>query len=96
MLTVLVGGKTNNVKPFIVDLKQRPQNEVIETETFQNEDGTVWVKCNVNYHPSRRLSYVHLVDVHGEVLSIPMLDLIYVEIEKGTKILTGRTQDIFA
>ncbi|SEM97941.1 hypothetical protein [Lihuaxuella thermophila] len=58
------------------------------------QDQTMGMKPDADHRPSRRLSYVHLEDIHGEVLSIPVLDLICVEIEEGKKIFAGRSMDI--
>jgi hypothetical protein len=99
MLKVLVEGQMEQVQPFLSDLKQRSQIELLKDETRDNEKPEqkgIRVVCYVDHKPERRVKTIKLLTVDGKEIRIPLMDLIQVEMEKGISILAGRSYDIFA
>ncbi|SEM84318.1 hypothetical protein [Lihuaxuella thermophila] len=98
MIKLQVEGQPNKVQPFLHDLKQRPQIELIHQEV-KNKGMTgqidVSVTCYVRHRPDRRLRMVQMVTAEGAIINLPMLDLIVVEIEEGVRVFCGKVYDVF-
>lgn len=98
MLKIQVEGQANHVLPFLVDLQQRPQIELLHQEV-QNKGITaqidVCVTCYVKHLPDQRLRMLQIVTTEGSEIRIPLLDVIQVEIEEGVRVFSGRVFDIF-
>ncbi|MBH8605771.1 MULTISPECIES: hypothetical protein [unclassified Thermoactinomyces] len=97
MLKLQVEGKAHQVEPFLCDLKQRPQIELHQERVQEMaDDDRICFTCEVDLQPSRRVKIVHLITQNGGEIRMPLLDVIYAEIEEGRKILAGKSFDIFA
>ncbi|MGA9175197.1 MAG: hypothetical protein WBZ33_14665 [Thermoactinomyces sp.] len=99
MLKVLVEGQMEQVQPFLSDLKQRSQIELLKNELKENqaaENEGIRVVCYVDHKPERRVKTIGLHLADGKLIQLPLMDLIQVEMEKGIRILAGRSYDIFA
>ncbi|MBA4541634.1 MULTISPECIES: hypothetical protein [Thermoactinomyces] len=99
MLKVLVEGQMEQVQPFLSDLKQRSQIELLKNEIKENQmevNEGIRVVCYVDHKPERRVKTIKLHLADGTQIQLPLMDLIEVEMEKGVRILAGRSYDIFA
>ncbi|MBA4601770.1 hypothetical protein [Thermoactinomyces mirandus] len=95
MLKVQVEGQMEKVQPFLSDLKQRSQIELLKNETKIHEEEGIRVICYVDHNPEKRVKTVQLSTIDGNKIQLPLMDLIQVEMDKGKKIITGRSFDIF-
>ncbi|MRG27776.1 hypothetical protein [Laceyella tengchongensis] len=97
MIKLQVEGKTHQVEPFLCDLKQRALIEFHQERVQETVgDSRICVTCEVDLQPSRRVKIIHLRTQDGGEIRMPLLDVIYAEIEEGRKILAGKSFDIFA
>jgi hypothetical protein len=97
LIKLQVLGQPDQVKSFLQDIRQRPQIE-LHQEGMQemDDDNRICVTCEVDLQPSSRIKIVHLETKGGGEILMPLLDLVYAEIEEGRKILAGKSFDIFA
>jgi hypothetical protein len=92
-----VQGQPDQVKSFLQDIRQRPQIELHQEGMQEMADvNRVCVTFEIDLQPSRRVKIVHLETKGGGEIRMPLLDLVYAEIEEGRKILAGKSFDIFA
>lgn len=97
MIKLQVEGKTQQVEPFLCDLKQRSQIRFHQERVQETvDDSRICVTCEVDLQPSHRVKIIHLRTQDGGEIRMPLLDVIYAEIEEGKTILAGKTFDIFS
>ncbi len=95
MLKVQVEGQMEKVQPFLSELKQCSQIELLKDETKLHEEEGIRVTCYVDHNPENRVKMVKLSTMDGIKIQIPLMDLIQVEMDEGKKIIAGRSFDIF-
>lgn len=95
MLKVQVEGQMEKVQPFLSELKQRSQIELLKDETKLYEEEGIRVICYVEHNPENRVKMVQLSTIDGTEIQLPLMDLIQVEMDEGKKIIAGRSFDIF-
>lgn len=98
MLKIQVEGQMDKVQPFLSDLKQRSQIELLENQPAaerQNQCEDVKVTCYVHEHSRRSVKTLRIKAENGHVIQLPLMDLIVAEVEDGVTIFTGRSFDIF-
>jgi len=94
MLRLHIEGEEQQVQPFLFDLKQHPNMDLIEKEVAEAKE-EVKVKCMVKHEPNRRMKVVALNTVDGKLLQIPVMDAILVKLEEKITLIAGRSFDIF-
>ncbi|AUS09967.1 hypothetical protein C1X05_14790 [Laceyella sacchari] len=101
MLKLQLEGRVNQVQPFLMDLDRRPDLVVKKHENFiaglQPED-KISVTCYVDRspNPKRRMRIAQLLCRDGVEIRIPLLDVMEVDMANGTRLIAGRSYDIFA
>ncbi|MGA8941953.1 MAG: hypothetical protein WB502_04455 [Thermoactinomyces sp.] len=95
MLKVQVEGEMEKVQPFLSELKQRSQIELLKNETELREDEEIRVICYVEHNPESRIKTVQLSTIDGNKIQFSLMDPIQVEMDEGKKIIAGRSFDIF-
>jgi hypothetical protein len=90
-------GQPDQVKSFLQDIRQRPQIEIHQEEMQEMaDDNRICVTFEVDLQPTRRVKIVHLRTQDGGEIRMPLLDVIYAEIEERGKIIVGKAFDIFS
>ncbi|MRG28402.1 hypothetical protein [Laceyella tengchongensis] len=98
MLKVQVEGQMEKVQPFLSDLKQRSQVELLENQPMdkgKSQCADVKVTCYIHHHSRRSVKTLRLETENGQVIRLPLMDLIEAEVQDGVKIFAGRSFDIF-
>lgn len=100
MLKIQVEGQVSQVQPFLMDLDQRPDLVVKKYENFTGAlqpDDKITVTCYVDHssNPQRRVRIAQLLCRDGVEIRIPLLDVMKVDMANGTRLIAGRSYDIF-
>ncbi|PRZ12678.1 hypothetical protein CLV36_11275 [Laceyella sediminis] len=101
MLKLQVEGQANQVQPFLQDLDFHPDLIVKKHENFIERlqpDDKIAVTCYVDRSPNprRRMRIAQLLCRDGVEIRIPLLDVMEVDMANGTRLIAGRSYDIFA
>jgi hypothetical protein len=101
VLKLQVEGNANQVQPFLMDLDRRPDLIVKKHENFiagLQPDDKIAVTCYVDRSPNprRRMRVAQLLCRDGVEIRIPLLDVMEVDMANGTRLIAGRSYDIFA
>ncbi|MFC7442790.1 hypothetical protein [Laceyella putida] len=98
MLKIQVEGQMEKIQPFLSDLKQRSQIELLENQQVSEKKSQcedVKVTCYVHHHSRRIVKTLQIHAENGQVIDLPLMDLIEAEVQDGVKIFAGRSFDIF-
>ncbi|MBA4601046.1 hypothetical protein [Thermoactinomyces mirandus] len=96
-----VEGQANQIEPFLRELDYCSNLVFKKHENFMGSlqpDDKLTVTCYIDpgSHPKRRLRIAQLLCRDGTEILIPLLDVMEVEMTSGTRLITGRSYDIFA
>ncbi|MFC7442614.1 hypothetical protein [Laceyella putida] len=94
MFMLHLQGKVAHVLPFVGELQQKPHVSVVEAE-MEREGDQVELSLMVDHQPRKRVRILRLHTESGQVVSIPLLDMMQVEWEEGKHLFCGRSFDIF-
>lgn len=94
MFVLHLQGKVDQVLPFVGELQQRPHVSLVEAE-MEREGDQVELSLMVDHQPSKRVQVIRLHTQAGQVISIPLLDVMQVEWDEGKHLFCGRSFDIF-
>lgn len=101
MLKFQVEGLVNQVQSFLMDLDQRADLVVKKYENFIKElqpNDKITITCYVDHrsNPQRRVRIAQLLCRDGVEIRIPLLDVMKVDMGNVTRLIAGRSCDIFA
>jgi hypothetical protein len=100
MMKIQVEGNANQVQPFLMDLDRWPDFVVRKHRSFLaglQPDDKITVTCYVDRSPNprRRMLIAQLLCRDGVEIRIPLFDVMEVGMANGTRLITGRSYDIF-
>ncbi|SFX46449.1 hypothetical protein SAMN04487866_108117 [Thermoactinomyces sp. DSM 45891] len=99
MLKLQVEGLSMQIRSFLYELEQRSHVALQQQENgYQIKDGKVTscTKCEIQYSLQDRVQTLEMVTLDGDTIKIPLLDVMCVQMDKHTRIVSGKSYDIFA
>lgn len=94
MLKLHIEGKEQQIQPFLFNLKQHPNIDLIDKKV-EEEKVELTVKCTVKHKSKRQVKSVVLHTLDGQMIRIPVMDMVMVQLEDKVKFFAGRSFDIF-
>ncbi|SDY35819.1 hypothetical protein [Thermoactinomyces sp. DSM 45892] len=97
MLKLQVEGLSKQIQSFLYGLEQHVTLQHLESG-YQIKDGKVTscTKCEIQYRLQDRVQTLEMVTLDGDTIKIPLLDVMCVQMDEHTQIVSGKSYDIFA